>query len=242
MKISDLVLGAIKGFPSGYVFTYSDFNVDYCNKEAVIKSLNRLVASGKIQKLSKGKFYKPEESAFGALKPSECQIVKDFLEKNGKPIGYLTGYSAYNELGLSTQIGNVIQIAKNEVRAKLKRGIYSISFVRQKNKITRYNIALLKILDCIRFIKRIPGTTINDSCVRLISIIKELTSLELESMIKLALLYPPATRALLGALIEASRAKVRTIIHLRQSLNPITIYKLSISKKILPRAEDWNIR
>ena len=35
--------------------------------------------SGKIQKLSKGKFYKPETSVFGNLKPTQAQVVKEFL-------------------------------------------------------------------------------------------------------------------------------------------------------------------
>jgi hypothetical protein len=242
MRITEFVASAIKKFPRGYIFTYSDFDLDTGNNEAVIKCLNRLAASGKIKKLAKGKFYKPEDSTFGDLQPSQYQVVKDLLERDGKLIGYLTGYSAYNELGLTTQIGNIIQIGKNEVRSKLKRGIYNISFVKQKNKITKDNILLLKILDSIRFIKTIPDTTINGSCKRLIAIIKDLTNSELQSMTKLALLYTPATRALLGALIEASGAKVKTLANLRKSLNPITIYKLSVSKKNLPTAENWNIR
>ena len=137
MKITDFISSTIKRFPKGYIFTYSDFDIGTKSNEAVIKCLNRLVASGKIKKLAKGKFYKPENSAFGDLQPPQYQVVKDLLEKDGNPIGYLTGYSTYNELGFTTQIGNTIQIGKNEVRSKLKRGIYSISFVKQKNKITR---------------------------------------------------------------------------------------------------------
>jgi hypothetical protein len=45
--------------PIGYVFTYVDFGISVDNKEAVIKALNRMVASGKIAKLSKGKNGKP---------------------------------------------------------------------------------------------------------------------------------------------------------------------------------------
>ena len=40
----------------------TDIMDNVTNKEAVIKALNRMAASGKIDKLSKGKYYKPEKS------------------------------------------------------------------------------------------------------------------------------------------------------------------------------------
>lgn len=240
MKISDFIAYTIDRFPNGYIFTYNDFDTSVKNREAVIKSLNRLVTSGKINKLAKGRYYKPETSAFGSLPPSQYQIVKDLLEKNGKTMGYITGYGAYNELGLTTQISNTIQIGRNEVRPSLKRGMYKIAFVKQKNKITKNNIPLLKILDAIRFIKIIPDSTIENSCSRLMTIIKKLTGAEQELLIKLALQYPPATRALLGALIEKSIKRKSEVLH--KSLNPITVYKLPVSKTILLNAQGWNIQ
>lgn len=65
-------------------------------KEAVFKALNRMVKAGKISKLSKGKYYKPEKTPFGEWQPDQEQVVKDLLEDDGKLIGYLTGYSIYN--------------------------------------------------------------------------------------------------------------------------------------------------
>jgi len=65
---------------------------------------------------------------------------------------------------------------------------------------------------------------------------------ELESLIKLAFKYTPATRALLGALVETSGVKVRNLDDLRKSLNPISTYQLTVSKKILPKAKNWNIK
>ncbi|RIW13433.1 hypothetical protein D0X99_16820 [Algoriphagus lacus] len=62
------------------------------------------------------------------MAPPQYQVVKDLLEEDGKVIGYRTRYSIYTKLGLSTQIGNLIQIGKNEVRPEFKRGKYKISF------------------------------------------------------------------------------------------------------------------
>ena len=102
MKTAQTIASAIEQFPAGKVFTYVDIASKSSQKEAVIKALNRMVAAGKLAKLSKGRYYRAEESAFGNLQPSQSEIIKDLLEKDGKVIGYLTGYSIYNQLGLTT--------------------------------------------------------------------------------------------------------------------------------------------
>lgn len=241
MKVSEYISTTIDKLPKGYIFTYSDFSREQKGMEAIIKALNRLVASGKIVKLSKGKFYKPETTPFGKLEPNQAQIVKDLLETDGKVTGYLTGYSMYNQLGLTTQISNTIQVGKNEIRPAFKRGRYTISFVKQKNIITKGNIPLLQILDAIRYIKKIPDTTITAACKRLLAVIKALSEKDKSSLVKLALKYPPATRALLGAVLETI-GDIGLTAPLRKSLNPITVYKLSGVDNVLPVAEEWNIK
>lgn len=240
MKTAEYIEYTIGRLPKGYVFTYSDFNTEVNQKEAVIKALNRMVASGKIAKLSKGKYYKPENTPFGKLQPNQSQVVKDLLEENGKTTGYLTGYSIYNQLGLTTQVSNTIQIGKNEIRPNFKRGLYSISFVKQKNTITKDNIPLLQILDAIRYIKKIPDTKIDASCRRFLAILKNLSDNDKSTLVRLALKYPPATRALLGGLLEQFQQSKLTE-QLLKSLNPITKYKLTGIAKVVSNTEKWNI-
>ena len=240
MKTSDYIRNKINRLPKGYVFTYIDFITDVNKREAVIKYLSRMVSSGEINKLSKGKYYKVEKSVFGDLPVEQYQIVKDLLEKNGKIIGYLTGYGYYNAIGLTTQVSTIIQIGKNEVRPALKRGRFKISFIKQKNTITKQNISLLRLLDAIRYIKKIPDAPIDNACYRLLVLIKELTEKEITLLVTLALKYPPMTRAFLGALLEQLKIS-RDLERLKKSLNPITTYKLSVSEKILPTAKNWNI-
>jgi len=240
MKTTDCIIYKIDRLPKGYVFTYSDFFNEVNNKEAVIKSLNRMAASGKISKLSKGKFYKPENTVFGALQPNQYQVVKDLLEEDGKTIGYLTGYSIYNQLGLTTQVSNTIQIGKNEVRSKFKRERYTISFIKQKNTITKDNIPFLQVLDAARYIKKIPDTSIDAACIRLLNIVKELSDKDVSTLIRLAQKYPPATRALIGAILDEVGKQPLTN-SLMKSLNPISKYNLKGADKVLSLTEKWNI-
>jgi hypothetical protein len=240
MKTVDNVLIKIERFPNGYVFTYEDFMNEVNGREAVIKALNRLAAAGRIAKLSKGKFYKAESTPFGILEPDRYQVVKDLLEKDGRIVGYLTGLSIYNQLGLSTQVSNVIQIGKDEVRPKFKRGNYTISFVRQKNIITKDSIPLLQVLDAMRYIKKIPDTTVLDAVGRIRSIISNLDNNQRSSMVRLAKKYPPAARALLGAIL-CNLTKEDIAKPLMVSLNPISTYPFKGLTTLLPEATKWNI-
>lgn len=241
MKITEYVADTIDRLPKGYVFTYEDFLPEVNNKEAAIKALNRMVVSGKIAKLSKGKYYKPENTVFGELPPNQYQVVKDLLEVDGKIVGYLTGYSIYNQLGLTTQVSNTIQIGKNEVRPTFKREHYTITYLRQKNTITKDNIVLLQLLDAISTIKKIPDCTIAQACRRFLAILDEMSGNDEKTLVRLAQKYSPATRALLGALLQ-SLGRIANLEVLRKSLNPITVYKLEGAAQVLSTTPNWNIQ
>ena len=239
MKITEYIAITINRFPKGYVFTYDDFISKVNERQAVIKALNRMAASGKIAKLSKGKYYKPESTPFGDILPSQKQVVKDLLEENGKPVGYLTGYSIYNKLGLTTQVSNTIQIGKNDIRPNFKRERYTIAFIKQKNTITKESIPLLQILDAIRYIKKIPDSNTRSSCLRFLEIVKGLNEKEISILIRSAMKYPPATRALLGVILDENKTTSTDTLY--NSLNPITKYKLTGASTVLSATEKWNI-
>jgi len=241
MKVSDIAVNKIDRFKTGYVFTYDDFDIPVGKIDALKKVLSRLTESGKIVRLSKGKYYKPKEGVTGPLRPDEYQVVKDLLEENGKIIGYLSGINAFNKVGLTTQVSNTIQIGTNIDKKSIKRGKYTIRFIRQKNTITKENIPLFQILDSIRFVKRIPDADINKSCERLINIIQNLSVEEQGYLIKLAMKYNPATRALTGAILESIKGGVY-VEALYKSLRGTTTFNLNISPTILKNKEKWQIR
>ncbi len=241
MQITDYINNTVNRFQAGYVFTYTDFPISVEKTDAVLKALNRMVESGKLRKLSKGRYYKPKMTEFGELKPDINQVVKDLLEKDGKIQGYLTGYSAYNELGLTTQLSNTIQIGVNTEKKAITRGMYKIKFIKQANRITKENSSLLRILDSIRYIKEIPDTTLDISCERIILLIKKLSPNVLNTLVKLSLNYTASSRALTGALIEtACDSEVSQPIF--ESLNQASNYKYKISDNTLTNKQKWNIQ
>ena len=232
MLQSKAIEQAVKSFRTDYVFTYRDLGLPPESSANVIRKLNRMADMGAIQRLSKGRFYKPKKTMFGNLKPSQEEVVKDLLEKDGKIIGYLTGVSIFGQLGLTTQISNIIEIGVKGKKNNTSRGMYTIRFVQQTNQITRSNIPLLQLLDSIKNIKRIPDTTPDNSYNRISAIIKSLDEKSLDLMIKLAMKYNPMTRAVTGAIIEELYGEEKARV-LKDTLNPITIYKVGLTKKVL---------
>ncbi|GHT57317.1 hypothetical protein FACS18945_1310 [Bacteroidia bacterium] len=239
--MTDVIKNIIDKFAVGYIFTIDDFPMTVENPKTVSKILNHFVSTGYLRKLAKGKFYKSQMSRFGELPPDTYQIVKDLLQKEGKLIGYITGYSAFNDFALTTQVSAILEIGMQKEKKSIVRGIYRIRFIRQENTITKENIPLLRLLDCLRFFKNIPDTTPDNACQRLIYLIKKLDEKEISRIKKLALKYTPQAIALLGAILEVVNPQEDTTM-LFKKLNPITVYKLGISATILPTQKKWNIQ
>ena len=240
-KITDIVKEKIENFAYGYVFSASDFPVDVTKQKSVNKVLENLTKAGKIRRLSKGRYYKTKMTEFGGLLPDSYQIVKDLLEENGKPIGYITGYQIFNEMGLTTQVSAILQIGTIKDKKSTKRSYYRIKFVKQWNTITKENIPLLQLLDCLRFFKNIPDSMPKDSSQRLLYLLSELNDCQRNKIKKLAIKYTPQAIALLGAMLETLNPNEDVEI-LKKTLNFQTFYDLSIPQDILPTQKKWNIR
>ena len=104
MIISNDIKNIIQSFPEGRVFSISDFAIDPQYDMALAKLLSRMSAKGEIKKIAKGKYYKPQRTPLGTLSPVTAELVKDFLEKDGKMTGYITGTQAFSAMGIGSQI------------------------------------------------------------------------------------------------------------------------------------------
>jgi hypothetical protein len=238
--IANTVKTQIDAFKEGYVFSYMDIEGSSKNREAIIKTLNRLVEKGIIDKLAKGKFYKPTKSEYGRLGPDVNETVKDLLENKDEVIGFLTGFSVFNKYGLTT-LSNTIQIGRNTFKPQFKRGIYTIQFVLQKNVITKENVKVLQVLDCLKMLKGIPDTTNKNSLSLFGRIIRKYNKADRELLIQLSMKYPASTRALLGIIFETEKI-MGPLDKIRETLNPISTYNLGIRQFDKFLKEKWGIK
>ncbi|MBQ1209103.1 MAG: hypothetical protein IIX64_01365 [Bacteroidales bacterium] len=238
MSVANQIREKIENFPTGYVFTLSDFGLDASYDLALAKLLSRMSSSGEIVRASKGKYYKPRQTVFGALKPSYDELVKDFLMKDGVIIGYISGVSAFSAMGLTTQISSNILIGCNKYRRPVNRAGYKLSFLLQENPITKDSIELLRILDAIKFIQKIPGTTPSEACSIIIELVRHLDEKQTQKLELFSLKYTSYVRAIVGAILEYLNRPMDAV---RRSINGVTTYKIAIPESILPTKKNWNI-
>lgn len=240
MKLAEQIRIKIKKQVKGKTFGYSDLGIEKEEYLTAAKVLERLQKKGVIKKISKGQFYKPEQTVFGELKPDYSEQLKQYLFKNGKRIAYETGTSLYNRLGLTTQVAFRIKIASRSNRISINRGALKADAVKSYAEVTDKNYEFLGFLDAIKDIKKIPDSKVNISVKILTDKIIKLSDKKNIKMVQYALLYPPRVRALLGAILENINSKVTTQ-KLKNSLNPLTKFKLGLKQSDLATIDNWNI-
>ncbi len=238
MIVANAVKEKIQSIPEGIVFTISDFDIDPQYDMAVAKILSRMVSSGNLMKVSKGKYYKPKQTLLGQIKPVTYELVKDFIEIEERMIGYMTGVQAFSAMGITSQISGSILIGTNRYRRPVKRGEYTVRFLQQNNEITEENVELLRILDAVKLIREIPSVSPDDACRSIIRLIKELDKEKQARLENLALAYTSYVRAITGAIFQYLGISAQT---LRNSLNGVTSYQMPISESTLPTKSDWRI-
>jgi hypothetical protein len=114
--------------------------------------------------------------------------------------------------------------------------MYAVRFVIQKNEINKDNIDMLRLLDCLKWIKKIPDTTVDQSYSQLKNLVKAYSKKEQERIVELSMQYSPLTRALLGSMLSDKSLTDK----LYQSLNPLTQFRIGLSSSLAK--EQWNIQ
>jgi hypothetical protein len=241
MTLTSKIRNQIEQFSFGQTFGYKDLNIDKQEFQAAAKALERLQKDGLIKKVSKGIFYKPEQTIFGELKPDKNEQLKPYLFKNNQRIAYETGISLYNRMGLTTQMAFTIQIASRSKRIKLNRNGLKAEAVKSYVEVNDENYQYLGILDAIKDIKRIPDYSTSQILRILIGQFNMIEVVDLQKLITYAMYYPPRVRALLGAIIE-NQSPTIDLSQLKDSLNPLTKVNLRINGNDLPTIKNWNIQ
>ena len=118
---SKSIKNKISNFETGKVFRLEDLGLPRSEQNAAVVTLGRLVQEGEIERLSRGTYYKPKRTRFGVVGPSMEERFRDLLYDNDTPIGYLTGFYAFNLFGLTTQQSATLEIGSNFPKRNGKR-------------------------------------------------------------------------------------------------------------------------
>ena len=132
------------------IFT-SDIQYKEYSKIWIAKELTRLCETGQLIRYERGIYYIPQITPFGnsVLNPNKV-IERKYLMKNGEQIGFYTGITAFQRIGLSTQMSNVPEIQTNNENSKLRRvkvGSQEVILRKARVKITNQNSSVLQFLE-----------------------------------------------------------------------------------------------
>jgi len=241
MKVSKKIKETINKMPAGTAFKYRELDISNNEYGAATKTIERLIAEKTIKRISTGVFYKPQKTVFGELKPGEENLLRPYLFIGNNRIAYVTGIALYNRMGLTSQVPKDIKVASKVKEIRTRIGNINVRRVKSYIDVTNMNYHLLEILDALKDFKQIPDLNRKAAIKLLIAVITSLKKKELLRVLQYANEYPPRTRAFLGALLEKINMGL-DLDYLKQSLNPLTEYKLGIIPNMLSTAEKWNIK
>ena len=122
---------------------------------------------------------------------------------------------------------NTIVIGRNTFKPPIKRGDYTIKFLLQKHVITKENIQMLLILDCLKMLKDYSVDAKRDSLKTIAKFIRKYNKLQKEILIKLSLKYPSSTRDLLRYVFEQEKINGPFAL-LEEYRNPISDFNTGL--------------
>ena len=118
-------------------------------------TLKRLADKGLIERFQKGVYYRAKQTVFGKVRPSAETLEAQLLICRGDDIiGYETGVSIMNKMGLTTLVPKKREIATNAYR----KNINDKYIIARKPVITvnAENFRYLQLLDVIRDMPEAP--------------------------------------------------------------------------------------
>jgi predicted transcriptional regulator of viral defense system len=241
MTVSQKIEKQLGQIPMGTPFRYQDLGIEETEYNAAASAMSRLVSTGILSRVTKGVFYKPRQTVFGLVQPTESDILKEYLFKNGKRIAYITGMNLYNKMGLTTQVPAQIFVATMTRRSPITIGNIIIRPTKSYATITDDNYTLLGILDAIKDFNDIPDKNTRSAIKILRGQIEKLSDQELKELIRYAAKYPPRVSAFLGALLENTDSRL-DLKNLKKNISPLSKYRFGVSEKELATASKWNIK
>jgi hypothetical protein len=191
---------------------------------AVAQALSRLCRLGMIQRLGKGLYYKPRQTAFGPSQPNPSQLRA--LSIVGKGI-FPAGCAAANLLGFTTQHPAKLEVATNGLSLpRLLVGKKTIIHTRRPQSWQELSDKDAAILDFLRQKGLSSELSPEKTVAKLLQHLHEPG--RFKTLLQIAMTEPPRVRALLGAIGQQLGYSEKRLSGLRKSLNPLSRFDFGL--------------
>lgn len=155
------------------------------SKPWINKQLAKLVSSGELMRFEKGVYYVPKNTLLGPSKLNPQKVIerKYIADRDGRN-GYYSGASFMNQIGLSTQVPNIVEIYTNNEPAKVREvnvGTVRVLLRKARTTIDGTNVAVQSFLELMNSVspaffdeerKKITAKYISDTGITRNDIVK----------------------------------------------------------------------
>lgn len=204
---------------------------------AVAQTLSRLTRRGVLQRLGKGLYYRPRQTAFGQSRPNPAQIRALRVGRKGV---FPAGTAAANVLGFTTQ--NPARIELSTTGPSLPRLIFgqeAIIHTRRPQSWEGLSETDAALLEFIRNRGAFSELSADETVEKLLGYCSE--SGRFERLLKIASSEPPRVRAMLGAIGEQLGLPANRLAILRKELNPLSRFEFG-NLSALANARKWQAK
>lgn len=129
----------------------------------IYKQLNQLCEEGKLVRYEKGVYYIPTQTPFGKslLNPRKV-IERKYISQGGETVGYYSGITFQNQLRLTTQMPNVIEVYTNNETTRSRDVYVGKQKVRLRRARTRITAANADALSFLELMNDLTSDLLND--------------------------------------------------------------------------------
>jgi predicted transcriptional regulator of viral defense system len=131
-----------------FINDIEDRTMSYANIRQI---LSRLVKRGVMKRFAQGVYYFPRNTVLGSSRLDALKVYEKRYISDGNDIyGFYSGLTFKNQIGLTTQMPNVVEIVTNNESSRIREIMVGRQKVRLRGSamnITKENAAALQLLD-----------------------------------------------------------------------------------------------
>lgn len=129
----------------------SEIEYEDYSKSWIYKKLAELCQTGLLIRFEQGVYYIPNNTLLGPSRLNPMKVIeKKYLSNSQDTFGYYSGFCFLNQLGLTNQVPNVIEIYTNSENSKNREvfvGNIRVVLRKSRNEIHRDNVAVQSFLE-----------------------------------------------------------------------------------------------
>lgn len=150
-----------------------DIEIPGLSEENLRYHLKKLTDDGIISRFEAGVYYFPKKDILGERMNLSAETVAThkYIKRRGKRVGYYSGFTLANQMGLSTQVPFTVEITSNYAPAQVRElTIKNRKFIIRRPivEVTEDNVTVLQFLDCLKDIEKCAEEEL-DVCGRILS-------------------------------------------------------------------------